>query len=232
MLRGEVDPTMMGDYNQAIQKIVAAHQQHDNGNVWAAYARLTGAGGPKFEFYLPMSKMAEMDAWTPNFQILAAAHGPEEAAKIFQSIQECWTPESLLLAYNPTISNPADGSYRSAPPAAAWHLKVVIDRGAVFEYVGMVQKIVEAHKSHENGLRWIGYSNTVGGHGNEFHFYIMMEKVGDFDGWPTNAQVMSDAIGAEAWGEMQQRLAEIGDSESEILLFSPPHSNAGVGEDG
>ena len=179
-----------------------------------------------------MAAVGEIDSWTPNLQVVAEAHGPDAAREIFETLQKCWSPERLLLAYNPSISNPQEGR-KSGPPPVAWHLKVVIEPGMVFEYIGMVQKIVEAHKSHDNGLNWIGYSNAIGGHGNEFHYFVLMDKIGDIDGWPSNSQVMSDAVGAEAWGEMQERLTEIGDSETEILVFSPSHSTrVPEGEDG
>ncbi len=223
IVRGEVDAAMMAEYNDAVGKMVAAHKQHDNGNNWAAFTRLTGSEDPRFHFFVPMTTMGEMDGWTPNFQIVAAAHGRETAQEVFETLQKCWKAESLLLAYNPGISNPPEG-LGGQPPPAAWHLKVTIDPGMVFEYIGLVQKVVEAHTGHDNGLNWIGYQNSIGGHGNEFHYFIMMEKIGDIDTLPSNDEVMIETVGAETWGEMQKRMTDIGNAESEILVFSPFHS--------
>jgi hypothetical protein len=174
-----------------------------------------------------MHKIGEMDGWTPLIQILTDTHGAEAAGEVMQTLSKCWTPSTLLLAYNPAVSNPA-AEIRKAPPQFAWHLTAKPKPGAVGEYVSMTRKFVDAHSSHEQGLNWIGYSNRVGGSGPEFHYFIAMDKLGDMDSWPPGPSVMIDSLGAEEWKRMQQRLGEITDTHSEILVMSPPHSNPGT----
>jgi hypothetical protein len=224
MLHGEVDPGMMGEYTQALQAVAEANRQHDNGIGWAAYMPLTGDGPPKFRYFIPLQTVGEIDGWSPMWQVMSDVHGPEKAREVLQALSGCWTPESLLLAYNSAVSNPAD-TPATAPPPFAYHLTVRVHPGDNFEYFGMAQNFVEAHSSHEQGMNWIGYSNMIGGRGTEIHYFMAMNKLGEMDAWPMNAQVMIESLGQEAWQTMQKRLTEITDVSSEILVMSPPHSN-------
>jgi len=224
MLRGDVDPSMMTEYTEAIGAISEAHRQHDNGNNWAAYMPLTGDGTPRFHIFIPLQKAGDIDGWTPMWQVMSEVHGPEKTAEVLTTISKCWTPESLLLNYNSAVSNPSDPALM-APPPFAYHMTVRVQPGANFEYFGMTQKFVEAHGSHEDGMHWIGYNNMIGGAGPEIHYFIALDKLGDMDSWPMNAQVMIDSLGQEEWDKIQKRLPEITDVSSEILIMSPPHSN-------
>jgi hypothetical protein len=224
LLRGEVDPGMMSEYSDAVEKAVAASRDHEKGQEWAAYTALTGGSSPRFQYFIPMKKIGEMDDWTPLFQMLSEAYGPEAAVELSTTLSECWTPESLLLGYMGMVSNPA-AQPPTGPPPFAWHLHVGVKPGMVFEYISLVQKIVEAHSSHERGMNWIAYSNMVGGDGSEFHYFIAMNKLGDMDEWPLSPQVMIESVGEEEWKKMQKRFTEISTGQSEILVLSPTHSN-------
>jgi hypothetical protein len=224
LLRGELDPGMMSEYTDAVEKVVAASRDHENGQQWAAYATLTGGNSPRFQYFLPMQKIGDMDGWTPMFQLLTEAYGRDTAVELSTTLSECWTPSSLILGYMPMVSNPREVP-PTGPPPFAWHLRVGVEPGMVFEYISLVQTIVEAHKSHERGMNWIAYSNVVGGEGSEFHYFIAMDKLGEMDEWPLSPQVMIESVGEEEWKRMQKRFTEISTGQSEILVLSPTHSN-------
>ena len=224
-IRGPVEPAMMGPFNEGMQKIVKAHSEHASGNNWATYTQLTGGQPAQFYLFLPMAKMGDLDVWTPHMQIMMEALGPEEGQKLLSSMGKAWPAESLILAHVPEISNPSESM--EGPPPYAMHMQVSVKPEAVFEYIGMVQKIVEANAKHDNGLNWVGYTNTVGGEGAEFHYWIAANSLADLERLPMMGQVMNEALGAEGWGKMQSRFVEIAKSHSEILVFMPTHSNMG-----
>jgi len=226
-LEGEIEPDMMAEFSEAVGKIVEAHQQHDNGNMWSAYAPLTGGGSPMFRFFIPLQKIGDMDGWTPNPQILGEVHGPEAAGEIIDALGACWAPASSLLAFNPAVSNP-NPDWSGGAPRFAYYLRVSVTSAMIREYFSLAQQMAQAHRTHEDGLHWVGYMNAIGGEGREIHYFIGMDKLGEMDAWPLNAQVMIDSLGAEAWQKLQKRFNEIASVHSEILVLSPPHSNLGA----
>ena len=101
----QVKPDMVGEYTAAIRDIVVAHQKHDQGVQWAAFSSFTGSG-TTYSYYILMEKIGDMDAWLPNPQILAEAHGAKKAAKIIKTLAECSEGAVRLLAPNAAVSNP------------------------------------------------------------------------------------------------------------------------------
>ncbi len=67
----------------------------------------------------------------------------------------------------------------------------------------------------------------LGGEGAEFHYWIAANSLSDLERLPMMGQVMNEALGAEGWGKMQSKFAEIAESYSEILVYMPSHSNFG-----
>ncbi len=230
IVKSKVDRTLADDYAAAVTKIVEAHQKHEHGNMWAAYAPLTGGPDPTFTYFLPMQTMGDMDGWLPNQKIVTEAHGADAGAKVMQTVTECSTSSNMVLGFNEAFSNPPKEETPGPPP---WlfvvHSKVEPEN--VGEYAAMVAKVKSAHQEHEKGLHWNTYNVTIGGgEGAHFVYLVGMEKLSELEGWTPTRQVLNDVHGAEEATQLIRSLSKIVETKTAILMLVPSFSQLGSGE--
>ena len=220
LIKNKVDPGMMPQYRVAIGQILAAHNQHENGNLWAAYTPLTGGPHSKFYYFLPMDKMGTMDGWTPNMQVVTEAMGAEAAGSVFQTINEAAEAWDMVLGYNEKLSRPpADPG--PAVPNFLWLAHFQVEPTKIGEFMALTDKFSEAHAAHEKGLNWSVYNNVIGGDGVQFWYFLPFEKMGDIDGWASGQEILVGHFGQEGADAISTKLAEVAKSRSVILTWVP-----------
>ncbi len=231
VIKAKVDPTKIEEYAGAVGQVVAAHKQHDNGNVWAAFSTLTGGPAAKFYYFVPMQGVGDMDGWTPNAQVMSEVLGEEAAAQSLQTMSNVSKSKNMILAFNPRLSN-ADPSAPPGAPNFVWTIHAKVEAGMMEKYTALVEKLKEAHQAHENGFNWTAYTPIVGGQAGDVYFFIGMDKMGDIDGWTPVQQIEAAHMGAEMASKARKKAAEIAESTSMILALSPGLSNLPPGGDG
>ncbi len=228
----KIDRTMMNEYAAAVIQVVAAHEKHEKGNEWAAFAPLTGGPDPELHYFLPMRSLGDIDGWVPNRQVILEALGEEAGGKVLQTFRECATSSSLILGYNSELSNPSPEQVQ-APPAFVFFLHSTVEPAKAGEYSALIQKVKSAHQQYENGVHWIAYNNIIGGgEGAQFFIFAGMEKLGDLDDWPSTRQVLTNALGAEEAAAISKSLSQVAETHTVILALAPSFSHIGAPSSG
>ncbi len=220
----EVDSARVGDYSAAIGQIVAAHEKHENGRNWAAFNSFTGPG-TNYTYFLPLLEIGEMDSWLANPQILIESLGAEAAMKLLGTLGETSVGTTRLLAYDPAVSNPDPAGPSGAPPRWVYHIRSRIDTARMPEYLEAIGKLAAAYNEHQPEVRWLGYSNMIGGEGSEFHFYVVLDTLAEIDAWAPPPVVLAQSYGPEEAARLGAVMGETSESETSILALDPTQSH-------
>jgi len=220
LIKNKVDPVMMPQYRAAIGQILAAHNQHESGNLWAPFAPLTGGPHSKCYYFMPMDTMGTMDGWTPNRQVLTEALGAEAAATVFQTLNEAAETWDMVLGYNETLSRPP-AEPGPAVPKYLWLIHFQVEPTKIGEFMALNEKFGEAHAAHEKGFNWSVYNNLIGGDGAQFWYFIPFEKMGEIDDWASGQEILVGHFGQDAADAISTKLAEVAKSRSAILTWIP-----------
>jgi quinol monooxygenase YgiN len=104
-------------------------------------------------------------------------------------------------------------------------IKAKVDATKVNAYQEALAKVVEAHKQHDNGNNWAGFSQLFGGPEAIFYFFLPTQKLGEIDDWLPNTKVVADIHGEAAAEKIFRTLGESSKSMSKILAYAPGISN-------
>jgi hypothetical protein len=224
LIKNKVDAEKYDDYQSAIEKIVTAHKQHDSGNNWAAFSPMFGSSDPVYYYFLPVQKLGEIDDWIPNMRVVADIHGNATTTEIFRVIGESTESRNMILMYSPQLSNPSP-DWTGAVPNFVYHVHSKVDPARVPEHLSLIQKMATAHKDHEKGLHWAGYTVFAGGSAAEYHFFLGLDKMGEMDEWPMGPEVLEAKYGSEETKKLLKAMREVSKASDQLLVHSPNMSN-------
>jgi hypothetical protein len=222
MVEHNVQPEKIAQYTASVTKIVEAFKQTEGAQEFAAFSNFTGSDDV-FRYFVPAQQMGDMDSWLQVPQIVAGVHGAE-AEKILANVSAAATMKSTLLAYLPELSNPPSAE-SPGPPQFAFHFHSRVKGDNASEYAGLLGQFVAAYKGTDKQPSWVTFTNQIGGKGAEYHVFLGMQRMGDFDSWTPPPVALTEKYGAEETAKMMQRMSEISEGGSELLVLVPGLSN-------
>jgi hypothetical protein len=105
-MRVKVPAGRAPEFAQTMQKFVAAYQEQAPATHWFTSRCIVGNEGLEYSIWVNFDKFAELDARPQMSAVMAAAHGEEATAGIFNDWVQLTQVESRYLQYVPELSNP------------------------------------------------------------------------------------------------------------------------------
>ena len=86
--------------------VARTHAKHPEGNVWAAYRKLTGGPDETVRIFFPLNRLGDLDEWVSNRQVLHQALGSDRARIVLEDLDLAESPTERLLSYSDKLSRP------------------------------------------------------------------------------------------------------------------------------
>ena len=214
---------------QAVTTAAAAHREHEAGNTWAAFRRLTGGPDEVVTFYFPLDSMGDLDAWQPHRRILIETVGKDQARIALEVLELGAETVEGVTSYARGLSLPPAASGPGAPPPRYfWLERVAVEEGRMAEYVALAKRLRDAHEDHPAGLRWRVYGNAIGGDKDELLYYYAFESFAEIDVWPSSQEVLTAAIGARDAARLLAALEAVSEKTTSLWQLEPELSQLGI----
>jgi hypothetical protein len=224
---GEVEKVHIGSWTTAVDDLIAAHDSHEKGSYWVVFRELTGGPEVRVAFFKGFAKMAELDEWTPNREILVDVFGPTDAAAVKDALNKGVTSSDRIISYVEDLSRPWTSH---DPPNYLWVSTVKVDTGKMTEYAALAKRVRRAFDDHESEAHWMCYANTIGGDGSELVFFHGFNEFAEVDAWPSRREVLAAKIGERDAGRLISAIEAITESTSSLWKLEPSLSRLPVEE--
>lgn len=183
-----------GDWAAAVAVTAKAHAQHPKGNVFATYRRLTGGPDEAVRVFFPFDKMADLDEWVSNRQVLYEVVGKDRGDVVLDDLELELETSERILSYSERLSRPAP-SVRA--PKYLWAVEVQVEAGEMVAYSAVAERVKKAHDQSSRGQTWLVYGNALGGDSSELTYLYGFDEFASVDNWPSRTEVLSAAYGEE-----------------------------------
>ena len=190
------------DYEDYVKQIIAGANKIGAPQRVLVYQ--VGLGGPSFTYniIIPFNKWEEMDSWPSIAQVLTAAYGDAEAARILKSGRDAI--EHSESAVFRTLRNLSTRPRLNDPPAPfVMVVRTEIDPAMSVSYENYLSKL-KAAQEKEPGNRAVNRSVSVLGSGVTYLSANFFSKHAERDNWTAVTDLMKKTYG-DAEG---QRLSE------------------------
>lgn len=183
-----------GDWAAAVAVTARAHAKHPKGNLFATYRLLTGGPDETARVLFPFNKMADLDGWVSNRQVLFEAIGKERGQVVLDDLELERDSTERIVAYSRKLSRPPQ-EVRAAK--YLWVVEVQVEPGRMVEYSALALRVKKAYEQSSQGRNWLVYGNAVGGDRSELTYLYGVDALAELDDWPSGREVLAAAYGPE-----------------------------------
>lgn len=189
-----IDSEDAGDWAAAAAMTAKAHAEHTEGNLFATYRKLTGGPDEAVRVLFPFNKMADLDAWVSNAQILYETIGKDRGQLVLDDLELDQSSSERVVAYSEKLSRPPQ-SVRASK--ILWVVEVEIEEGSMVEYSALALRVKKAYEQAGGEQTWLVYGNALGGDRSQLTYLYGFEEFGSLDTWPSRMEVLTAAYGEE-----------------------------------
>jgi hypothetical protein len=218
LIDGTLDKTVLSSWTSAVKTLVAANDEHENGQYWVVYRELTGGPDVRVAFFRGFSTMAELDAWPSSREILVDMLGPTEGSAVREKLTRGMTSSDRVIARVDELSMPWTSD---DPPSYVWVATTRVADGKMTEYAALAKRVRRAFEAHAEQLRWICYSNTIGGDSAELTCFYGFDEFAEIDAWPSRRAVLGAAYGERDGGRLASALEAISETSTSLWKLEP-----------
>jgi hypothetical protein len=220
LLQSEIAGDDAGAWAEAVSTAARAHAEHELGNSWTAYRRLTGGPDHAVWFFFGLDELAELDRWRPNREILIDALGPAEGREVLETLELGATSSDRIIAYHAPSSRPRETA-PSDPPRYLWVVAVSVDDGKLIEYAALHKRLRQAHAGHPDSPHWMVYGSAIGGDRSEHLMLYPFDAFAEVDSWPSRSEVLSKALGQREAARLAAALDAITETTTSLWRLEP-----------
>lgn len=94
----------MTEYAALAKRVRRAFDQHADGAHWLCYANAIGGEDSELVYYYGFDAFAEVDSWPSRREVLAAAHGEEDGARLASALESITETTTSLWRLEPELS--------------------------------------------------------------------------------------------------------------------------------
>ena len=221
---GEVEKSSVGSWTKAVVALVEAHDEHRDSKNWAAYRELTGGPDLNVSFFHGFSKLADLDDWTPNRQILVDALGPVEGGAVKYALARGVDTSDRIAVLVDELSRPWTGA---EPPNYLWVATVRVADGKMTEYAALAKRVRRAFDEHSQEVNWLCYADAIGGESSELTYYYGFDAFAEVDTWPSRREVLAAALGVGEGERLASALEAITETTTSLWKLEPELSRLG-----
>jgi len=99
-----VDDGKMTEYASLAKRVRRAYDGHAEDAHWLCYANAIGGRSSELIFYYGFNTFAEIDSWPSRREVLAAAHGDRDGARLASALESITETTTSLWKYEPGLS--------------------------------------------------------------------------------------------------------------------------------
>lgn len=194
------------DWAAAAALTAMAHAQHAEGNLFATYRQLIGGPEEAVRVLFPFNRMADLDAWVSNRQILYETIGRDRGQIVLDDLELARDPSERVVAYSEKLSRPPE-SVRASK--ILWVVEVEIEEGSMAEYSALALRVKKAYDEAGSNQTWLAYGNALGGSRSELTYLYGFEEFVSLDAWPSRMEVLSAAYGEKEAARLSAALESL-----------------------
>lgn len=222
---GEVEKDLAGPWTEAVVALADAHNQHDEGMNWAAFRELTGGPAVRIGFFRGFSKLADLDGWISNRQILVDVLGPTKGGAVRNALAMGMESSDRLMSLVGELSRPGPAS--SDPPKYLWVATVKVAEGKMTEYAALAKRVRRAFDKHAANMHWLCYANAIGGDESLLVTFYGFDSFSEVDSWSSRRKVLTSALGEREGGRLAAALEAITETTTSLWKLEPELSRLG-----
>jgi hypothetical protein len=206
------------DWADAVAMAARAHAKHPEGNVWAAYRKLTGGPEETVRFFFPLNRMGDLDEWRSNHQILTEAMGKDRARIVLEDLELASENDEKVLSYSRKMSRPWP-NFKATK--YAWIEEVRVADGKMVEYAALVQRVIRAFAEHDSQGYWVIYGNAIGGDSSTLIWMYGFEQFAEIDAWESRLEALAKAMPEGEAARLVAAMEAISESTTSIWQMEP-----------
>jgi hypothetical protein len=195
-----------GDWAAAAALTANAHAQHAEGNLFATYRQLTGGPDEAVRVFFPFNKMADLDGWVSNRQVLYETIGEDRGQLVLDDLELDQNSSERIVAYSEKLSRPP-GSVRASK--ILWVVEVEIEAGSMIEYSALALRVKNAFEQAGGEQTWLVYGNAIGGDRSQLTYLYGFDEYASLDDWPSRMEVLTAAYGEEEAARLSAALESL-----------------------
>jgi hypothetical protein len=215
-----VESDSVGAWAGAVAATAKAHAAHPDGNFWAAYRQTTGGPETVVRFFVPLTRMADLDGWSSNRKILIDVLGQDTARGVIHDLETDVRSNDRILSFNATLSRPWSEA-PTGPSKYVWVASVRVEPGKEIEYAAVFNRLRRAIDQHDTGVTWLAYGNAVGGDGSEILFFYPFGSFSEIDGWRSKKEALTNAYGPNEAARILSALEAISETTTSLWQLEP-----------
>lgn len=186
-----VEQSDSADWAEAAAMAAKAHAKHPKGQIFATYRKLTGGPDESVRVFFPFNRMADLDEWISNHQILAEVLGKDRARIVETDLDLAHDASERVLAYSNKLSRPWP---KFQAPKFAWVEEVTVAEGKMVEYAALVERVTRAFDEHSADGYWVVYGNAIGGDSSTLVWMYGFGEFAEIDAWDSRLEALSKAL--------------------------------------
>ena len=217
-IEASLEKTAVASWTGAVKTLIAAHDAHDNGQHWAVFRELTGGPDVRVAFVRGFAAMAELDGWPSTREVLVDALGPTEGNAVREMLNRGLTSTDRVMARVDELSNPWTSH---DPPRYVWVATTRVADGKMTEYAALAKRVRRAFEAQAEHLRWVCYSNSIGGDSAELTCFYGFDEFAEIDAWPSRRQVLAAAYGERDGGRLASAIEAISETTTSLWKLEP-----------
>jgi hypothetical protein len=206
------------DWAGALAQAAAGHARHPKGRAWAAYRELTGGPDESVRFFFPLQRMAELDDWKSNREVLTRSLGPDRAGAVLEDLDLAADSGERVLSYSGKLSRPWPDFQA---PRYLWVEEFLVAEGRMVEYASLAKRLVDAFEQAGESTYWVAYGNAIGGDSSELHFYYGFDAFAELDSWTSRLEVLDDIMAEGEAGRLLAAIEAISETRSSLWQLEP-----------
>ena len=214
------------DWTEAMALTAKAHAKHPRGQFWVTYRELTGGPDAAIRFFFPFYRMAELDEWTSNRQVLTEVLGKDRARIALSDLDLAADGGESILSFSSKMSRPWPSF---AAPKYVWIEEVRVADGMMTEYAALAERVVRTFDEQGSGGYWVVYGTAIGGDSSTLYWMYGFEQFAELDDWESRLAVLEKSMGEGEAGRLIAAMEALSKSTSSLWQMEPALSQF-VGE--
>jgi len=206
------------DWIDAMALTAKAHAKHPEGHSWATYRELTGGPGEAVRFFFPLNRLAELDEWPSNRQVLTEILGKDRARIALSDLDLASDAAESIISYSSKMSRPWPDFQA---PKYAWVEEVRVADGKMVQYAALAQRVVHAFDEHSGDGYWVVYGSAIGGDSSTLLWMYGFDQFAELDAWESRLAVLDKSMGEGEAGRLVAAMEAISESTSSIWQLEP-----------
>jgi hypothetical protein len=207
-----------GDWAAAAAMTARAHGEHPQGNVFATYRLLTGGPDEKIRVFFPLEKMADLDGWISNRQILYETVGKDRGQLALDDLELTRKSSERIVSFSEKLSRPRQ---LTGAPKLLWVAEVEVEEGRMAEYAALAARVKKAHDQSNAGQNWRVFGDAIGGNGSRLTYYYSFDEFASLDEWPSQMEVLTETYGEKEAARLAAAIDSLAKTRTSLWTLEP-----------